>query len=725
VTSQPALTTRRRTACSALAAIALSLCAASVRADEVEHGAEPAADAGLGSLDLLQLLDVEVSTATKTAETLADAPAIITVITAEDIERWGYTSVGEALQHVIGFYLIDDHILPNVAVRGVAGGLGAESGLIKVMIDGASVVYRSTSGNWLGVELIPLAAIQQIEVIRGPASALYGADAFLGVVNIITVPPEDIPSVSATVFGGVVGSYPGGQLEVVGGGRVGRFDLLLGAAAESRDRSGLRMPGVSPAPVIPAYQSPSARAANLERRSLVLHGRAGYRAPSTQLVLQAFASGIERGGDFAHWAQLTNGVDAQGRPVGTVVSLGQYRVTGSGLFSLDPALALSLQATYFQGGVLPKDRIEVDSDLFWIERKTSYQGMEGTLEARWTPSSDFNLIGGIETVLDHEDWPAPERISKDTGVRLGEPEPGQTATLTNIGVFVSSNWKLLDPYVKLTSGARFDQHSSYGSQITGRVGVTSQWAPFLVTKLLYGSAFKAPSPYLLYTEPLSAGDLIGEPGLEPQHVDTVEGQAMFDWAPALHITTSLSYSKIREQAVFSPQGLNQVARNIAQQDSLSWETRVDARYRQVVSGYASFEWIHSVRDVGSQGYAAQVIGDHNVVYPNWIARAGTALGLPSLPSVPLELGLQGILVGPRQAFDVSIVESGRRYELPSYLWLNASLAAPKLLLVPGHETTFAIRGKNLLGAGGPDPGFSGFEYPLAPRELMFEAKHTY
>lgn len=147
----------------------------------------------LEDVDLLRLLDVEVSTATKTLETLDDAPAIMTAITAEEIRRWGYESVGEVLRHVIGFYLVDDHIQPNAGVQGMTGGLGAESSGIKVMIDGRSVAFRTTSGNWLGTELVPLSAIKQIEVIRGPASALYGADAFLGVVNIITLSAEDIP----------------------------------------------------------------------------------------------------------------------------------------------------------------------------------------------------------------------------------------------------------------------------------------------------------------------------------------------------------------------------------------------------------------------------------------------------------------------------------------------------------------------------------------------------
>ena len=153
-----------------------------LRNASAEEVGKPAAD-----LDLAKLLNVKVSTATKTSEDLDEAPAVVTVVTREDIHRYGYRNVGEVLSHCLGFFAVDDHIQPNVGVRGVMGGLGAESGGIKVMIDGRSVAYRSTSGNWLGAELIPLESVKQIEIIRGPASALYGADAFLGVVNIITV----------------------------------------------------------------------------------------------------------------------------------------------------------------------------------------------------------------------------------------------------------------------------------------------------------------------------------------------------------------------------------------------------------------------------------------------------------------------------------------------------------------------------------------------------------
>lgn len=717
-----------RRAVSALQALCALCCAgALLRATPARAEPTPSgdnADNELEGVDLLQLLNVEVSTASKTAERVADAPAIITVITADEISRWGYQSVAEALQHVVGFYLIDDHVLPNAGVRGVAGGLGSESGNIKVMIDGASVAFRSTSGNWLGVELIPLQSVRQIEVIRGPASALYGADAFLGVVNIITVSPEEMPLVGVRAHAGVTGSHPGGQFDVVGGKRFGPFDVLLGAAGELQDRSGLHMPGASPAPIIPSYSDRNQPAKNLERKSLVLQTRLGYRTEQGQLVLQGFASGIERGGDFAPWAQLSNGTDAQGRPVGTVINLGQFRITANGALNLSTELGVAAQATYFQGGVLGDDRVEVDSDLFWVRRRLGYRGLEATLEGRWVPRSDFNLIVGAESVLDQETLPVPERVSKDTGELLGEVPPRSTATLSNLGAYVSANWKAWDPLLKLTSGVRFDQHSDYGSQLNGRLGATSQWTSFLTTKLLYGSAFKAPSPYLLYAQPLRDGDVIGERNLKPQHIDTLEFQALLELG-LFSVSSGLAYSQIRDKAEFAPQGLNLTAENVAEQNSLSWETRADLRHGNVVNSYASFEWIRSRRTLGQEGYAARLLGNRNVAYPDWIGRAGVTLGVPIFPDVPLDVGTEGILVGPSQPADVSIVENGARFELPSYLLLDASLATRDLFLVPGHETSLALRAKNLLGAKGPVPGFSGFEYPLAPREVFLEIKHSY
>ncbi len=683
--------------------------------------------ASMDDIDLMGLLEIDVSTATKTSESLEEAPAIISAITSEDIQRWGYQSVGEVLKHVVGFYLIDDHVLPNAAVRGMTGGLGAESSVIKVMIDGRSVAFRTTSGNWLGTELVPLSIVKQIEVIRGPASALYGADAFLGVVNIITLSPEDVPRVGATLAGGASASNPAGRFDVVSGTYSENFDLMLSAAGEWKDRSGLAIPTESPSPLVPAYQGENRYARDLHRRSLVVGARGGYNDPDRghHLNIAGYASGIRRGGDFAHWAQLTSGVDDQGRDVGTVVNLGQFRINLDGLYQATDTFALSAQAMYFQGGVLPKDRIEVASDLYYADRSMAYSGVDANMEGRWTPHRRFNLIAGMEAVYDVEELPHVDRISKETGDVLGHSEYRGDADFLNLGAFVSTNLKVVENYLKLTAGGRYDYHNRYGSQVSGRFGITSRWSEGLVTKVLYGSAFKAPSPFLMYAQPLIPGDVIGNEDLKPQYIHTWEGQVSWKPSRVFSATTGVSYSLLQDKAEFVPSGINQTAQNTASQNSFTWESRLDLKQSNHYGGYGSFELTRSFRDLGREGYTADLVGSDMIVYPAWIGRAGGFVGLPSASSLPVELTAQAVLVGPRRAADSTIIQRGDDLTFDPYLLLNAGLNFPKVRLFYRQYSTISVRVKNLLGQAGPDPGFSGFEYPLAPRELFVQLSHRY
>ena len=703
------------------ALFACTFCAPEVARGQDESG-RPTDD-----LDLVKLLNVQVSTASKTSEDLDEAPAVITVVTREDIHRYGYRNVGEVLSHCLGFFSVDDHIQPNVGVRGIMGGLGAESSGIKVMIDGRSVAYRTTSGNWLGAELIPLESVKQIEIIRGPASALYGADAFLGVVNIITVGPDEARPLSARLFAGASGSNPSGQLDVVGTGREGRWDFLIGSSTEDGSRSGLVMPSISPSPNVPDYANGRTQANNLERQSLGLQARVGYRVPDRgHVVLSAYASDFKRGGDFAQWAQLTNGTDANGLPTGTIVNLGQARFNLDSLLHATKTLDLSFAGTQFVGGVLPGDRIETGSDLWYARRRTSYVGVDSTLEARFIPSQRFNVIAGVEGLYDAESLPAPERIIRASETIIPTADDSRRQfNFANVGVYASSNLSVIERWLKLTGGIRYDHHSIYDNQFTGRLGATSRLSKSVVMKVLYGSAFKAPSPYLLYAEPLGPGDVVGNANLKPQTIRTLEYQLSFKPTTFFGVTTGVSYSWLFDMAEFSPEGINQVARNTAQQTALSWETRADVHHYDDYSGYVAFEWIHAERDLGDVGYVAQTVGTSNVVYPTYIGRFGASAALPSPASFPLSIGLEGMLVGPRHAADASVLANGRPYDLDPYVTTNAFLTTRSLYLIPGHETVIALRVYNLTGALGPDPGYSGFEYPLAPREVMLELRHVY
>jgi iron complex outermembrane receptor protein len=697
-----------------------TLCPAVARAQAASRKAQTE------EFDLVKLLNVEVSSATKTSESLDEAPASVTVVTREEIQRWGYRTVGEVLSHCVGFYVVDDHITPNVGVRGMIGGLGAESGVIKVMIDGRSVAYRTTSGNWLDAELVPLESVKQIEIVRGPVSALYGADAFLGVVNIITEAPEAVRPLQFRYFGGFSGANFSQQLDAVGGGVKGRFDYLVGFVGEIGSRSGLALPPESPSPNLPSWVGTRTTANNLDRRSLGLQARFGYRVPETgHFVVSVYASGFQRGGDFAQWAQLTNGTDALGRKVGTVISEAQLRVNADGLVHVTRSVDIAAQATYFQGGILPADRIEVGSDLWYARRRSAYQGVDANVEMRYVASKRVNIIVGLEGILDHEALPTPERIERATGTAvLATGSNDHLVNLWNMGAFVSANTQVVPQWLKLTTGVRYDGNSIYGNQLSLRAAAVSRWSKTLVAKLMYGNAFKAPSPYLLYASPLAPGDVEGNVNLKPQHVHTVEYQ--MSWKPLrfFGVTSGVSYNWLLQEAEFSPQGINQIARNTASQDTLAWELRADVKHYDDVAGYFSAEATRSRRDLGQIGYAANLIGTATPVYPRYILRAGVSAAIPSPVSFPLSVGAEGSVVGPRHAADTSVLAAGAQFDLPAYGLLNLFVTTRSVYLVRGHESKIALRVYNVLGTRGPDPGFAGFEYPLTGREIFLELRHA-
>ncbi|HYQ17806.1 MAG TPA: TonB-dependent receptor, partial [Polyangiaceae bacterium] len=539
--------------------------------------------------------------------------------------------------------------------------------------------------------------------------------------------PDDLHPFRGRLVMGLTETNPGGRFDMTGGARFGHFDLMLGAAGEATDRSGLALPAQSPAPRLPDDVGTRRTALDLQRRSLVLQSRVGYHVPDkVDLNLSAYASGIRRGGDFASWAQLTNGTDADGRSRGTVVSLGQFRLNFDALVHASRTLDLALSTTYFQGGVLPADRVEVASDLYYIERRSSYRGMDGNLEARYTPWQGANLVAGVETVYDRERLRNPQRIDRVTGQAVLATRPDPAAlNLTDVGAYVNTGVKVAGPWLKLNGGVRYDHHSDYGGQLTGRVGAVSRWSRSLVSKLLYGTAFKAPSPYLSHAVPLRLGDVIGNPNLKPQLIRTLEYQLSFKPHRFFGLTSTVSYNWLLQKAEFTPEGSNQTARNVARQRSLSWETRADVSHYNDYTLYAAFDLVASTRDLGQQGYVANLVGSKNVAYPPWIARGGVTFAVPSPPRVPLQLGAEGMWVGPRRAADTSIVERGEPFSLPAYFMLDMSLATRELYLIPGQETRFALRSRNLLLTRAADPGFAGFEYPLAPAEIFLEVAHQY
>jgi iron complex outermembrane receptor protein len=148
-----------------------------------------AAPSTVAKLSLEQLMDIEVTSVSKKAEKLGDAPAAVTVISQEDIQREGVTSIPEALRYVPGLDVgrIDAQTWA-ISARGFNDEFANK---LLVLMDGRSVYTPLFSGVFWDVQDTVLEDIERIEVIRGPGASLWGANAVNGVINIMTKSAKD------------------------------------------------------------------------------------------------------------------------------------------------------------------------------------------------------------------------------------------------------------------------------------------------------------------------------------------------------------------------------------------------------------------------------------------------------------------------------------------------------------------------------------------------------
>ncbi len=203
----PALTPNK--SCHCVLAFALLLLPLSAHAQSaLSSELSPSATSASEEAALFQEIP-SVYGASKYEQKVTEAPSSVTIVTADEIKKYGYRTLADILQNVTGFYVTNDRNYSYLGVRGF-NRPGDYDTRILLLVDGHRLndgVYEQAA---IGTEApLDVDLIDRVEIIRGPSSSLYGTNAFFGVINVITKRGRDVKGVELSTETGHYDSYKG------------------------------------------------------------------------------------------------------------------------------------------------------------------------------------------------------------------------------------------------------------------------------------------------------------------------------------------------------------------------------------------------------------------------------------------------------------------------------------------------------------------------------------
>ena len=173
--------------------------------------AEPPKPIDLTELPLEDLMKLDVPTvyaASKIEQKTTAAPSSITIVTADEVKKYGYRTLADVLQGVQGFNVSYDRNYAFLGARGIS--LGDFNSRVLLLVDGHRVNNNLTDGASIGTDFIlDIDLVDRVEIIRGPGSVLYGNNAFFGVINVISRKGSQLNGVEGSFDYGSFDAYKG------------------------------------------------------------------------------------------------------------------------------------------------------------------------------------------------------------------------------------------------------------------------------------------------------------------------------------------------------------------------------------------------------------------------------------------------------------------------------------------------------------------------------------
>lgn len=515
-------------------------------------------------ISLESLLDVQVSAASKYEQTAREAPSSVSVITAEDIERYGYQTLGDALASLPGFYLSYDRNYHYLGARGFSRPTDYNNRIL-VLVNGVTIndgLYGSaTIGADLGVNLM---MVEKIEVIRGPGSALYGTGAMFAVINVITRSARTLGTVEAAASAGSYNRKGGSALvsEAFDSG----LEVVLSGLWE--DAAGQNL-------YYAEFDDPSTNdgiSKQMDGEQLyAFSGTATFKGFSAQVKYSDRNKSIPTG----VWETVFN-------------SGNTYSIDRHGFLGLKYEQALSATTNLMLRGHV--SRYTYDGSYPYEYEGEILNSVDGSSEHwggteaqfRWDTGSNNRLVVGSEFVR-HFNADYLYQDQYDIYADFNAP-------FSLFSVYAQDDFQVT-PRLALVLGLRHDQYSTVGGSTTPRAALI--YSPFSssTVKLLYGEAFRAPSGYELeYEDPLY--DQKKNPNLQPEHVRTLE--AVWEQQLGRHFSAAVSAYNYQMRNLID-QGVDPADEmltylNLGEVNARGVEAELRARFESGLGGYASYTY---------------------------------------------------------------------------------------------------------------------------------------
>lgn len=530
----------------------------------------------LTALSLEDLMDVEIATVRSASgyeQRLEQAPASVTVVTADEIRKHGHRTLTDILQSIPGLYLSYDRNYRYLGVRGFSQP-GDYNSRVLLLIDGHRVNDNVYDQAPLGTEFVlDVDLIDRVEFVRGPSSSVYGSNAFFGVINVVTKRCRQIgsPEVSASV--GSFGTYQGRAS--YGGHIGGGVDLVLSGSIYDSEGQTLRFDAFDD----PATNNGFAQGLDGDRyynaftslsyRDLTLAGLVSWR--EKDLPTAPYGTAFDVAGthtvDSRWYADLKYEHDFDGAMAVTARAFYDgYYYKGNYVYELTPPPAV----TYFSN----VDGSRGD----WAG--TSAQITKDLGEA-------FKITAGAEYRYNLRQAQS-NRDEDPAAVHLDDDRASHVA-----GTFLQGDVVVL-PNLRLSAGVRYDYYSTFGSSVSPRAAVI--FDPFASTtlKLLYGRAFRAPNAYELYYDDGGVTQK-ANPGLDPETIQTVELVGEQRLAEGVGLRLGAFYYSIDDliAQVEDPGDGLLVFQNRNEVTSFGLEAGVDARLKCGLRGRLSYSFQHA------------------------------------------------------------------------------------------------------------------------------------